>query len=47
LENQENYSLDMEILRHSGKAWLKTSKTNYWTLERQNKLGEELTGEKP
>jgi hypothetical protein len=39
----ENYNLTVDILRHSGKAWLKTSKTNYWTLEQQNKLGEELS----
>jgi hypothetical protein len=37
------YNLAIEVLRHSGKAWLKASKTDYWTLEQQNKLGEELT----
>ena len=38
-----DYGLSIQIFRHSGKAWLETSKTNYWTLDQQNKMGEELS----
>lgn len=40
---KDTYDLTAQILRHSGKAWLETSRTDYWTLEQQNKLGEELS----
>ena len=37
------YGLSVQVFRKSGKAWLETSVTDRWTLEQQNKLGEELS----
>lgn len=37
------YGLLVNIFRKSGNAWLDTSLTGNWTLEQQNKLGEELS----
>jgi|ERR1051326_1727838 hypothetical protein len=37
------YGLSVQVFRKSGKAWLETSITDRWTLEQQNKLGEELS----
>jgi hypothetical protein len=36
------YDLSTEVFRKSGKAWLETSATEDWTLERQNKVGAEM-----
>ena len=37
------YGLSVLVLRKSGKAWLETTVTDSWTLEEQNKQGEELS----
>ena len=37
------YGLSVLVLRKSGKAWLETTITDGWTLEEQNKQGEELS----
>jgi hypothetical protein len=31
--------IQISIFRKSGKTWLESSFTNYWSLERQNNLG--------
>jgi hypothetical protein len=38
----ENMGLQVSIFRKSGKTWLESSFTNYWSLERQNNLGKEM-----
>jgi hypothetical protein len=38
----ENMGLQISIFRKSGKTWLESSFTNYWSLERQNNLGREM-----
>lgn len=38
----ENMGLQISIFRKSGKTWLESSFTNYWSLERQNALGKEM-----
>jgi hypothetical protein len=38
----ENMGLQVSIFRKSGKTWLESSYTNYWSLERQNILGREM-----
>ncbi len=38
----ENMGLQVSIFRKSGKTWLESSYTNYWSLERQNNLGREM-----
>jgi hypothetical protein len=35
----ENMGIQISIFRKSGKTWLESSFTNYWSLERQNILG--------
>jgi hypothetical protein len=43
-ENFRNvYGLSVQVFRQSGKAWLETTITDGWTLEEQNKQGEELS----
>ena len=37
------YGLSVQVFRKSGKAWLETTVTDNWTLEQQNKQGEELS----
>lgn len=37
------YGLTVKIFRKSGKAFLETTVTDKWTLEEQNKQGEELS----
>jgi len=37
------FGLQVQIFRKSGKAWLETTLTNQWTLEEQNRQGEELS----
>ena len=37
------FGLSVEVFRKSGKTWLKTSLTDDWTLEEQNKQGESLS----
>jgi hypothetical protein len=38
----ENMGLQVSIFRKSGKTWLESSFTNYWSLERQNSLGKDM-----
>lgn len=40
---RSSYGLYIKVYRKSGKAWLETTLTNEWTLEEQNKAGEELS----
>lgn len=42
----DNYGLGLEVFRKSGKVWLETTLTEGWTLEEQNKQGEELSNHK-
>ena len=37
------YGLSIQIFRKSGNAWLETTFTNNWSLEKQNINGEELS----
>ena len=38
----ENMGIQISIFRKSGKTWLESSFTNYWSLERQNNLGKDM-----
>ncbi|CAN5397708.1 hypothetical protein BH11BAC1_BH11BAC1_06970 [soil metagenome] len=37
------YGLSIQVFRKSGKVWLETTVTDGWTLEEQNRQGEELS----
>jgi hypothetical protein len=37
------YGLGVQVFRKSGKSWLETTVTDNWTLEEQNKQGEDLS----
>lgn len=37
------YGLSVQVFRKSGKSWLETTVTDSWTLEEQNKQGEDLS----
>lgn len=37
------YGLGVQVFRKSGKIWLETTVTDNWTLEEQNRQGEELS----
>jgi hypothetical protein len=37
------FGLSAQVFRQSGKAWLETTVTDGWTLEEQNRQGEELS----
>lgn len=39
----EKYGLGVQVFRKSGKVWLETTVTDSWSLEEQNKQGEELS----
>lgn len=39
----EIYGLGVQVFRQSGKVWLETTVTDAWTLEEQNRQGEELS----
>ena len=41
------YGLSVQVFRKSGKSWLETTVTDNWTLEKQNRQGEELSKNKP
>jgi hypothetical protein len=41
----DNFDLAVQLFRKSGKVWIETTSTNGWSLERENKTGEEM--EKP
>lgn len=36
----DNFGLPVQVLRKSGAVWLKTTHSNSWSLEHQNKQGE-------
>lgn len=38
----ENYGLNVQVFRKSGKTWLETTKTDEWTLSEQNRVGEDM-----
>lgn len=38
-----HFGLTTQVFRKSGKAWLKTTLTDNWTLQEQNELGRELS----
>ena len=37
------FGLSVQVFRRSGKAWLETTVTDGWTLDKQNKQGEALS----
>lgn len=37
------YGLQVQLFRKSGKVWLETTVTDYWTLDVQNRQGEALS----
>ncbi len=37
-----NFEADVQIMRHSGNAWLMTTKTDKYTLQHQNEIGKEM-----
>ena len=39
----EVYGLSVQVFRKSGKVWLETTVTDGWTLEEQNRQGEDLS----
>jgi hypothetical protein len=39
----DRYGLAVQVFRKSGKVWLETTVTDGWTLEEQNRQGEELS----
>lgn len=39
----DEYGLSVQVFRKSGTVWLETTVTDGWTLEEQNKQGEELS----
>lgn len=40
---KEQYNLVVQVFRKSGKAWLETSATGDWPLDKQNNEGEQLS----
>jgi len=40
---KKEYGVDAEILRQSGTLWIETSLTDDWSLEKQNKEGEQIS----
>ncbi len=39
----ETFGLSVQVFRKSGKIWLETSATVNWTLDNENKMGEEMS----
>lgn len=37
---QNVYGLSVQVFRKSGKVWLETTNTDYWTLAKHNEVGE-------
>jgi hypothetical protein len=37
------FGVQIEVLRKSGNVWLETNYTNNWTLQQQNKMGEQIS----
>ncbi|MBC7864852.1 MAG: hypothetical protein IAF38_17895 [Bacteroidia bacterium] len=42
---EEKFGLYAQVMRRSGKVWLVTSKTDEWTLAKQNEIGGEVFSE--
>jgi len=42
----EDYGLNVQVFRNSGRVWLETTMTDDWTLAEQNRQGEELSRKK-
>jgi len=42
-EFMKHYGLFVQVFRKSGKVWLETTVTDNWTLEEQNRQGEEMS----
>lgn len=40
---RDDFGLSAQVFRRSGKAWLETTITDGWTLDKQNKQGEALS----
>jgi hypothetical protein len=40
---KEYFGVSIHVYRRSGNVWIETTLTNDWTLERQNKEGEQIT----
>ncbi|MBS1574979.1 MAG: hypothetical protein JST09_06705 [Bacteroidetes bacterium] len=40
---KDQFSLNVQVFRRSGRLWLQTTMTDGWTLEKQNEHGKELT----
>jgi hypothetical protein len=40
---EDKYGLVVQVFRQSGSAWLETTVTDKWSLDKQNKEGEELS----
>lgn len=40
---KEQYDLNIQVFRKSGKIWLETTATDSWTLMKQNEAGRELS----
>jgi hypothetical protein len=38
------FGLNVQVFRKAGKAWLETTATDSWTLEKQNQFGQEASG---
>jgi hypothetical protein len=45
-EFRKVYGLSVQVFRKSGKVWLESTITDVWTLEEQNKEGEELSAKR-
>lgn len=39
---RDNFDLTVQVFRKSGKAWIETTTTDKWPLERQNRVGKEM-----
>jgi hypothetical protein len=40
---KENFGLNVQVFRKSGKSWIETTVTDSWTLKKQNDQGKELS----
>ena len=41
-EFQDNYGLSVQVFRKAGSNWIETIFTDFWTLDEQNRRGEQL-----
>ncbi|HTA81877.1 MAG TPA: hypothetical protein VK783_03020, partial [Bacteroidia bacterium] len=40
---RDTFGLSIQVFRKSGNAWLETTTTVDWTLDEQNRIGEEMS----